>query len=133
MPGRCALDGIAGAGPLERLRALMEEAFVHEVAAYPNAARLVLVEAPDVGPAALVHAKRTRRLVERAIWWSLRPGSEAAAPPPLTVKRIVADGTRLVRARLCDDRTSELASELSDLCVVAAARPARTPDGHRHG
>jgi AcrR family transcriptional regulator len=87
--GRCALDGIAGASPLERLRALMEEAFAHEVAAYPNAARLVLVEAPDVGPAALVHAKRTRRLVERAIWWSLRAGSDAPAPSPRTVQRIV--------------------------------------------
>ena len=118
--GRCGLDVIAAAGPLERLRALVE-AFAREVTAYPNAARLVLVEAPDVGPAALAHATRTRRLVERAIWWSLRAGSDAPAPSPRTVKRIVADGTQLVRARLRDGRTAELTRELSDLCVVTVA------------
>jgi AcrR family transcriptional regulator len=118
--GRCALEGIVGVGPLERLRALVE-AFAHEVAAYPNAARLVLVEASGAGPVALAHTERTRRLVERVICSSLRAGSDARAPSPLTVKRIVADGTRLVRARLLDGRTSELAGELPDLCVVTVA------------
>ena len=74
---------------------------------------------PGVGPAALAHTERTRRLVERAISWSLRAGSDTPAPSPLTVKRIVADGTRLVRARLRDGRTAELTGELSDLCVAA--------------
>ena len=125
--GRCGRNGIVGAGPLERLRALVE-AFAREVAAYPNAARLVLVEAPGAGPAALARAERTRRLVERVISWSLCVGSDAPAPTPRTVHRIVADGTRLVRAHLRDGRTSELTGELSDLCVVAAA-PATTPAG----
>jgi AcrR family transcriptional regulator len=118
--GRCALEGIVGAGPLERLRALVE-AFAREVAAYPNAARLVLVEASDAGPAAHANTERTRRLVERTICWSLCAGSVAPTPSPLTIKRIVADGARLVRARLRDGRTAELTRELSDLCVVTVA------------
>ena len=118
--GRCGRDGIVGAGPPERLRALVE-AFAREVAAYPNAARLVLVEASGAGPAALAHAERTRRLVERAICWSLRAGSGAPAPSRLAVRRIVADGARLMRARLRDGRTAELAGELSHLCIAAAS------------
>ena len=39
--GRCGLGAIVVAGPPERLCALVE-AFAREVAAYPNAARLVL-------------------------------------------------------------------------------------------
>ena len=93
--GAVWLDVIAGAGPLERLRALVD-VFAREVAAYPNAARLVLVEAPGVGPAALAHTSRTSRLVERAISQGLSEGADAPAPSRLTVKRIVTDGTRLV-------------------------------------
>ncbi len=49
LAGRCELEGIVGVGPVERLRGLVE-AFAHDVAAYPNAARLALVEASDAGP-----------------------------------------------------------------------------------
>jgi AcrR family transcriptional regulator len=118
--GRCGLDAIMEPSPLEQLHALVVE-FADEVAAYPNAARLVLVEAPSVGPAALAHTERTRRIVERAISRSLRKDSEPPAPPWLTVKRIVADGGRLVCARLHDGRTAALAGDLSNLCVAAAA------------
>jgi hypothetical protein len=88
---------------------------------------------PRAPGAALAHTERTRRLVERAIFWSLRAGSDVPVPSPLTVRRIMADGTRLVRAHLRDARTAELTGELSDLCVVAAAPAATTADGHRHG
>ncbi len=115
--GRSGLDLLVGTRPLERLCGLVE-AFAREVAAYPNAARLVLVEATDVGRAALAHTERTRRLVERAICWSLRAGSDAPAPSPLTVKRIMVDGAHLVRERLRDGRTAGLTAELSDLCVA---------------
>ena len=81
--GAVWLDVIAGAGPLERLRALVD-VFAREVAAYPNAARLVLVEAPGVGPAALAHTSRTSRLVERAISQGL---SEGATRPRLRGSR----------------------------------------------
>ena len=118
--GRCAMEGIVGAGPLARLGALVE-AFAHEVAAYPNAARLALVEASGAGPVAHAHTERTRRLVERVICWSLCAGSDVPTPSPLTVKGIVADGTRLVHARLRDGRTAELTGELSELCVAVAA------------
>jgi AcrR family transcriptional regulator len=131
--GRCALDGIVGTGPLERLRALVE-AFAHEVAAYPNAARLVLVEASSAGPAAQAHTECTRRLVERAISWSLREDPDAPAPSPIMVNRLVTDCARVVCARLLGGRAAELAllgGELSDLCCAAAASPSRPRNGHR--
>jgi AcrR family transcriptional regulator len=127
--GPCGRDGIVGAAPLERLRTLVE-AFAHEVTAYPNAARLVLVDALGVGPAALAHTERTRRLVERVISGSLCAGSDVPTPSPLTVKRIVVDGARLVRERLRDGRIAELTCELSGLCVAAAAPPATARDCH---
>ncbi len=118
--GRCGLDVLAGAGPLERLSALVET-FAREVAAYPNAARLVLVEAAGAGPVARARAERTRRLAEGVIWWSLRAGCDTSAPSRRTVKRLVADGAHLVRECLRDGRTAELTRELSDLCVVTVA------------
>jgi AcrR family transcriptional regulator len=129
---RCGPDPIAPSGLPQRLHALLD-AFAHEVAAYPNAARLVLVEAPDAGPGALTHTVRTRRRVERMISWSLREGADAPAPSPSTVKVIVVDGARLVRARLRDGATAELAVELSNLCAATAAPPATTADGRRQG
>ncbi len=54
--GRCGLDVIAGAGPLARLSALVD-AFAREVGAYPNAARLVLVEASYAGPEAVARTE----------------------------------------------------------------------------
>jgi TetR/AcrR family transcriptional regulator len=77
--GRYERDAIIGAGPLHSLRALVE-GFAHEVAAYPDAARLVLAEARDAGPEAAARTARTRRLVERAISKSLRTDSEAPTP-----------------------------------------------------
>jgi AcrR family transcriptional regulator len=121
--GRSGRHIIVEPGPLDRLRSLVE-AFAHEVAAYPNAARLVLLEASDAGQVARAHTERTRRMVERAIFWSLREDSDAPAPSPLTIRGIVADGAQLARARLRDGRTADLAGELSDLCA-AAAHPRR--------
>lgn len=121
--GRCGLDVLAGAGRLERLRAVVQ-AFACEVVAYPNAARLVLVEASGAGPAALARTKRTRRHAERVISWALREDLDAPAPSTLMVSGIVADGARAVRARLLGGSAAELAllaSELSDLCGAAAA------------
>jgi hypothetical protein len=125
--GRCGLDVLAGTGRLPRLRALVE-AFACEVVTYPNAARLVLVEAFDAGPAALAGTERTTRQAERVISQSLGedPDAPAPAPSPLMVRGIVAGGAQVVRARLLDGRAAELAGELCDLCCAAAA----TPRGH---
>ena len=127
--GWCRLDAIVGLGPLERLRGLVE-AFAREVAAHPDAARLVLV-APDVGSAALTHTARTRRLVERVICWSLRASTNTPPRSTLAVKAILSDGARLVRARLSDDRTSALKGELSDLCAAAVASEGTPRDRNR--
>jgi AcrR family transcriptional regulator len=126
-----ALDIPTSAGPLERLRAVVE-AFACEVATHPNAARLVLVEAFDAGPAALARMACTGREAERVIFWSLREEDDASAPSPGMVKRIVGDGARVVRERLLDGRAVELAllvGELSDVCFAAAVSPSRAPDG----
>jgi hypothetical protein len=79
-----------------------------------------VVEAFYAGAAACARIERTTRDAERVISWSLREDHDAPAASPLTVKAIVADGTRLVRARLLDGRAAELpllADELSELVL----------------
>jgi hypothetical protein len=104
---RSGLDLFVGASPPDRLCALVE-AFAREVAAYPNAARACPRSAPDVGPAAHAHTERTRRLVERAIYWSLGGGSNMHAPSPVAVKSD-RDGWHAPRAR-APARRSRLAA-----------------------
>jgi AcrR family transcriptional regulator len=120
------------AGPLKRLRAVVQ-AFAHEVAVYPNAARLVVVEARDAGPVALARVEATRRLAERVIASSLRQCAEAPPLSSLAVRGIAGEGARLTHARLLDGRVAELAGELSDLCVAVTASLLRAPGGYRHG
>jgi AcrR family transcriptional regulator len=115
---RCGPNVLAHAGPLKRLCAVVQ-AFAHEVAAHPNAARLV-VEARDAGPVALARIEGTRRLAERVIASSLRETPDAPPLSSLAVKGIAGEGARLTLARLLDGRVAELAGELSDLCVVVA-------------
>jgi AcrR family transcriptional regulator len=115
------------AGRLQRMGAVVE-AFATEVATHPNAARLVLVEAFHAGPSVLARLERTRQEAERVVPWSLGEDPRAPRPRPRIVKRIVADGTRLVRARLLDARDlGLLAAELLDFCCTAAA-PLSSPD-----
>jgi AcrR family transcriptional regulator len=120
--GRRGLDRPTNAGPLVgRLRAVVE-AFAHEVATYPNAARLVLATAFDAGPAALARMGCTAREAERVIFWSLREEDDASALSPLMVKGLVGDGARLGRARRLDGRAPEpalLTGELADLCPAS--------------
>jgi AcrR family transcriptional regulator len=118
--GRCGLEVTAGVGPLERLRALVT-AFAQEVATYPNAARLVLVEAPRTGPLARERVQRTKRLAERSVYQSLREDSLGTVPSGLVVGRVVESGARVVRARLCERRTGKLTDDLVEACLAAAA------------
>jgi AcrR family transcriptional regulator len=111
---------LAHAGRLNRLRAVVQ-AFGHEVAAHPNAARLVLVEAREAGQVATARAERARWLVERVIAASLLDSPDSSAPSPHAVKWIAAEGARVAHARLLDGRVAELTGELSDLCVAVAA------------
>jgi AcrR family transcriptional regulator len=117
-----------GSGRRERLHAVVE-AFAHEVATHPNAARLVLVESQHAGPAALARVARTTRDAERLLCWGICDGADALAPSPQAVRTIVADGARLVRARLRDRQEAALARlavHLSDLCALAAFKPSRS-------
>jgi AcrR family transcriptional regulator len=136
---RIARERILGAGPPregvpaamsapQRLRVLAQ-AFAHEVAAHPNAARLVLVEPLDAGPVALVRAQRTRQLIERVVSRSLRERPEGPAPSQALVSSIVERGGRVVRARLREGRTAELLAELPEACLAALAAPSQSAEG----
>lgn len=120
------------AAPLKRLRAVVQ-AFAHEVVAYPNAARLVVVEAREAGPVALARVEGTRRLAERVIASSLRESPEARSLSSLAVKGIAGEGARLTHARLLDGRVAELAGELSDLCIAVTVSLLRAPGDDPHG
>ncbi len=106
------------------------EAFAHEVAAYPNAARLVLVEPSMQGRRAVARTERTRRLVERVVSLRLRedPGAlmpSPVMPSPVIVKRVVADGARAVRAGLLDGHPAELELLAEEIETVSCARTSR--------
>jgi AcrR family transcriptional regulator len=109
------------AGPRRRLR-MLAEAFAREVIGYPNAARLVLVEAlcggPE-GPPLSERTERTRRLVEQVLTHSLRADPDGRPPPRAMLGAIVQDGTRLVSVRLCEGRIQKLVQELSEVCLAA--------------
>lgn len=114
-----------------RPRALVER-FAREVAAHPNAAWLVLVEAVHGGPnvpALRERNARARLLCERALCHSLRASGEAPAPTGPVARRIVERGGRLVRARLREGRIEELERELAEVCLAAAGEALRSAPG----
>lgn len=119
------LEAIGEVSSARRLRRLAE-AFGHEVAAYPDAARLVLVEAPRAGsqgPGLSERMERTRELAEQALAQSLRAGPDGPAPARRVLEAIVAKGTRLVGRRLREGRVERLAEELAAVCLAAAELP----------
>jgi len=122
--GRAA--GVSHGAPCpERLHVIVA-AFAHEVATYPNAARLALVEALYAGPAALARMRQTATDAERLVCWGLCEDPHAAAPSPQVVRAIVADGARLVRARLRDRHevgVARLTLHLADLCCATSVTP----------
>jgi AcrR family transcriptional regulator len=112
---------LLGVSPRRQLRALAEE-FARSVADDPNAAWLVLGEslgAGPEGPALSERVERTRALVEHVLSHSLRAGPDAPAPERRVVRRIVREGTRLVRRRLREGRMKGLEAELVRVCLTA--------------
>jgi AcrR family transcriptional regulator len=108
-------------GPRRRLR-MLAEAFAREVVGYPNAARLVLVEALRGGPEGTSlsgRTERTRRVVEQVLIRTLRAGPDGPPPPRSVLEEIVQDGTRLVCARLREERVRGLVEDLAEVCLAA--------------
>jgi AcrR family transcriptional regulator len=108
-------------GPRRRLR-MLAEAFAREVVGYPNAARLVLVEALRGGPEGTMlstRTERTRCLVEQVLIHTLRAGPDGPPPPRPVLDAIMQDGTRLVDARLREGRVHTLVQELAEVCLAA--------------
>jgi AcrR family transcriptional regulator len=97
----------------ERLR-LSLRGLMREIVAEPQRARLVLVEAFAVEPAAeqLVHAKS---LFESAVRSCGSRGPGGVALPPFMVSAIVAGVTRIARVRVLDGRERELPELVDEL------------------
>jgi AcrR family transcriptional regulator len=79
---------------------LVLDAFVHEVARAPHAARLVLVDAYEAGIDALEQAWRAESKFEELIGESISRGAEGVAVPSLVAEGIVAGVARVTRFRL---------------------------------
>lgn len=137
--GTRRIDTLAAMSQRRRFVALVE-AFAAEVAVYPKAARLALLEAPEVGGAALERTEATKRLLERVVCWCLREDRNASSARA-RVRAVVDEGGLLLRARLGDGRLGDgclegLAQELVHVCLdragLAGASGER-PSGQRAG
>jgi AcrR family transcriptional regulator len=91
------------------------QALALAVAERPNAARLVLLEAPTVGPAALLHRDCARLALERTIATSFEGHPQEVNLPPLLAKGIVCGVERVMRRWLLSGRGQEPASVAKQL------------------
>jgi AcrR family transcriptional regulator len=101
---------------LGRLR-LAFDAFIREVEGKPRAARLTLVEAFTVGPAALERMRRAEGIFEAMIGESFARAPDGVEVPPVLIQGIVGGAARVVRSRLFvedEQLQPELADELLD-------------------
>jgi AcrR family transcriptional regulator len=83
----------------ERLRGAFGE-FAALAALEPKAARLVLVEVLDAGPAALARLARTRRVFEQLVGASFGEAPDGLRLPPQVVRGIVCGVERVTRQAL---------------------------------
>ena len=113
-------------------------AFVAEVVAEPEAARLALVEALGGGPTAVARMRRTRLTFEQMIGASFSEAPDGVALPPPLVKGIVCGIERITRRQLLAGTVEELPALTEELLAwalsyrsLAAATPvvtSPTPD-----
>jgi AcrR family transcriptional regulator len=84
-----------------------------DLAAEPEAAHLLLVEAFAVGPLALGQVSHAEAIFEAVLNASLSQAPEEEMPPPFAARAIVSGATRVARARVLAGRVEEL-PELAD-------------------
>lgn len=89
--------------------------FVHDVAAEPKAAHLLLIEASAIGLPALARMSRTEAIFEAVLNTSLSQASEEEMPPPFAARTIVSGATRVARARLLAGHAEELPEVVDEL------------------
>jgi AcrR family transcriptional regulator len=117
--------------PRRRLWRAFEQ-FAREAASEHRVARVVLVEAPGAGPAALAHVERARHVFERMVSASTTDQSSGAALPSTVARGIVGGVERVVRVHLLSGRLDELpavAEELSRWTSSYDPRSASALDG----
>jgi AcrR family transcriptional regulator len=98
------------------------QAFLKEIVAQPNAARVALVEAFGAGPAALARMERGRVSFEPMIAGSIPDGATLS---PMIVKGIVGGVERVTRMYLLDGRIAELYSRADELSTWVSAHQAK--------
>lgn len=101
---RAALEG--------SLRALLSE-----VARRPKAAKVALIEAFAVGPAALLRVRSVERRFAARLTLSLERVHPQAPPPPAMARAIIAGLVFTIRARLLEERAHELPALADDLAA----------------
>ena len=89
--------------------------FAGQIADNPEAARLALVEAVNVGAGAAEQMLRASRLFEALVEKCLAPVDGSPRPPRLLVKGIVAGWCRVARARLLSGDPGQLTLEGEEL------------------
>lgn len=111
----------------KRLRATFD-VFFEEMAQDPRAARLILVDAYCVGPAAHEQLRRADHTFEARFKSCFDRDPSGAEIPPILIKAIAAGMTSIARSRLVTNREAELPELGNDLTAWALVLHAGAPD-----
>jgi AcrR family transcriptional regulator len=90
-------------------------ALARDLAADPEAARLLLVEVFAVGPSAQERMSRAEAIFEAVVKTSLAEAPEEAMPPPFASRAIIAGVTTVARGRLLAGQVEELPGIVDEL------------------
>jgi AcrR family transcriptional regulator len=88
---------------------------IHELAAEPKAARLLLVEALVVGPPAAGRIARAEAIFDAVVKADLSQAPAEEMSPPFAARAIVSGATRVARTRLLEGRVEELPELVDEL------------------
>jgi AcrR family transcriptional regulator len=102
--------------PVSQRLGTLVELFAVQIIPHAKAARLVVLEAPELGAVTTRRVEKTTQLVERVVCWSLREGPDTPGPPGALVRRVVEEGSLVLRVCLCDGRLRGLTHELVAVC-----------------
>jgi AcrR family transcriptional regulator len=100
-----------------------------ELAAEPKAARLVLIEAFAVGPAAQEQISHAEAIFEAVVRAALVQAPKHEAPSPLLARAIVAGATRVARVHLLSGRAEQLPGAVDELLDWALSYSCEVVDG----
>jgi AcrR family transcriptional regulator len=111
----------------QRLHSGIDE-FAQAVVAQPAAARMLLLEAPAAGPAALEPLEKALSGLERVVLTNLEESPDTAVMPPEMISACVGCGWEIVRRRVREGKESELPTVLFDFVEIALSyRPPPEP------